>query len=59
MGSDPKVLTIRKLKAKKAVIQGQLTEDDLIAVMQKLKNSEFIDPQQKKVFGFADYGENL
>lgn len=49
--TDPKVLTVRKLKAKKAKVSGRLTPDDLNAVMTKLKGSDFIDTHTKKVFG--------
>ena len=54
--TDPKPLTVRKLKAKKAEVKGKLSDDDLIAVMKKLKHSDFVDTHQKKVFGIADYG---
>lgn len=49
--TDPKVLTVRKLKSKKAKVSGRLTPDDLNAVMTKLKGSDFIDTHTKKVFG--------
>ena len=53
--TDPKTLTVRKLKAKKAEIKGHLTDDDLKAVMAKLKNSDFIDAHLKKVYGISGY----
>lgn len=53
--TDPKTFTLRKLKAKKAEIKGHLTDDDLRAVMTKLKNSEFIDNHTKKVYGIASF----
>ena len=53
--TDPKTLTVRKLKAKKAEVKGCLTADDLKAVMTKLKNSDFIDPHTKKVYGISAY----
>jgi hypothetical protein len=49
--TDPKTLTVRKLKAKKAEVKGSLTTDDLKAVMTKLKNSDFINDHTKKVYG--------
>lgn len=55
--TDPKTLTVRKLKAKKAEVKGCLTTDDLKAVMTKLKNSDFIDPHTKKVYGINAYNE--
>lgn len=55
--TDPKTLTVRKLKAKKAEVKGSLTTDDLKAVMTKLKNSDFIDPHTKKVYGINAYTE--
>lgn len=51
----PKPLTVRKLKAKKAEVKGRLTDDDLKAVMSKLKNSDFIDAHMKKVYGISNY----
>lgn len=53
--TDPKTLTVRKLKAKKAEVKGRLTPDDLRAVMTKLKNSDFIDAHVKKVYGISGY----
>jgi len=53
--TDPKTLTVRKLKAKKAEVKGCLIADDLKAVMTKLKNSDFIDPRTKKVYGISAY----
>ena len=53
--TDPKTLTVRKLKAKKAEVKGCLTADDLKAVMTKLKNSDFIDSHTKKVYGISAY----
>ena len=49
--TDPKPLTVKKLKAKKAEVSGSLLEEDLALVMDKLKNSDFIEPHMKKVFG--------
>ena len=49
--TDPKALTVRKLKAKKAEISGSLTENDMNVVLEKLKNSEFVDLHMKKTFG--------
>jgi hypothetical protein len=49
--TDPKPLTVKKLKAKKAEVSGSLLEEDLAVVMDKLKNSDFIEPHMKKVFG--------
>lgn len=51
--TDPKALTVRKLKAKKAVISGSLTVNDMNAVLEKLKNSEFVDGHMKKTFGLS------
>ena len=53
--TDPKTLTVRKLKAKKAEVKGSLTPDDLKAVMTKLKNSDFIDDHTKRVYGINAY----
>jgi hypothetical protein len=53
--TDPKFLSVRKLKAKKAEVKGRLNEDDLKAVMIKLKDSDFINPHIKKVFGISSY----
>lgn len=53
--TDPKPLTVRKLKAKKAEIKGYLTPDDLKAVMIKLKDSDFIDTHIKKIYGINSY----
>ena len=53
--TDPKVVTTRKLKAKKAQVKGHLTEDDLKAVMKILKNCEFISPHMKSVFGISSF----
>ena len=53
--TDPKTLSLRKLKARKAEIKGRLTDDDLKAVMTKLKESDFIDPHTKKVFGIDTF----
>lgn len=53
--TDPKILTVRKLKAKKAEVKGHLTDDDLKAVITKLKNSDFIDGHMKKVYGIFNY----
>ena len=53
--TDPKTLTVRKLKAKKAEVKGRLTDDDLNAVMTKLKNSDVISPHLKKVYGISTY----
>lgn len=49
--TDPKSLTVKKLKAKKAEVSGSLLEEDLAIVMDKLKNSDFVEPHMKKVFG--------
>ena len=49
--TDPKPLTVKKLKAKKAEVSGSLLEEDLAVVMDKLKNSDFVEPHMKKVFG--------
>ena len=51
--TDPKALTVRKLKAKKAEISGSLIDEDMNAVLEKLKNSDFVDPHMKKVFGLS------
>lgn len=48
--TDPKILSLRKMKAKKASKKGCLVERDLVNVTQKLKNSEFIDERTKKVY---------
>lgn len=53
--ADPKTLTVRKLKAKKAVVKGRLTDTDLKAVMTKLKNSDLISPRMKKLYGIAGF----
>lgn len=53
--TDPKPLTVRKLKAKKAEVKGRLTADDLKAVMTKLKKSDFINDHTKKVYGINAY----
>lgn len=53
--ADPKILTVKKLKAKKAKISGNLIQSDLDAVMKKLKESDFIDPHTKKVFGINKF----
>ena len=53
--TDPKTLTVRKLKAKKAEVKGHLTDDDLKGVMSKLKNSEFISTHLKKIYGILNY----
>lgn len=53
--TDPKTLSVRKLKAKKAIVSGCLTSDDLTAVMANLKKSEFIDTHTKKVFGILAF----
>ena len=49
--TDPKPLTVKKLKAKKAEVSGSLLEEDLSVVIDKLKNSDFVEPHMKKVFG--------
>ena len=51
--TDPKVFTVKKLKAKKAEISGSLSDDDMNVVLDKLKNSEFVDSHMKKVFGLS------
>ena len=48
--TDPKILSLRKMKAKKAHKKGKLTEPDLMNVMHVLKNSDFIDERTKKVY---------
>ena len=48
--TDPKILSLRKMKAKKAGKKGCLVERDLVNVTQKLKNSDFIDERTKKVY---------
>jgi len=53
--TDPKSLTFRKLKARKAEIKGCLTSEDLKAVMNILKKSDFINPHVKKIFGINSY----
>ena len=53
--TDPKTLTVRKLKAKKAEVKGRLTDDDLRAVMTKLKNSEVISERIKKLYGISSF----
>ena len=53
--TDPKFLSVRKLKAKRAEVIGRLNEDDINAVMIKLKDSDFINPHIKKVFGISSY----
>ena len=53
--SDHKTLTVRKLKAKKAEVKGRLTDDDLRAVMTKLKNSEVISERIKKLYGISSF----
>ena len=53
--TDPKTLTVRKLKAKKAEVKGRLTADDLKAVMTRLKKSDFINDHTKKVYGINAY----
>ena len=53
--TDPKTLTVRKLKAKKAEVKGRLTDEDLRAVMTKLKNSEVISERMKKLYGISSF----
>lgn len=53
--TDPKTLTVRKLKAKKAEVKGRLTDDDLRAVMTKLKNSEVISERIKTLYGISSF----
>lgn len=53
--TDPKTLTVRKLKAKKAEVKGHLSDEDLKAVMDKLKNSDFIDAHIKRVYGISTF----
>lgn len=53
--TDPKIIAVRKLKAKKAEVKGRLSHEDLKSVMIKLKNSGFIIPHIKKVFGISSY----
>jgi len=49
--TDPKEITLRKMKAKKAIKVGILTDDDMKAVQQIVKDSDFIDEHFKKVYG--------
>lgn len=54
--TDPKQMTMRKLRARKAEIVGRLNDEDLSLVMATLKDSGFIDTHLKKVYGILSYG---
>lgn len=54
--TDPKVLPLRKIKAKKAEVKGRLNETDLINVMRTIKESDFVEPHFKKVYGINEFG---
>lgn len=53
--TDPKELTLRKMKAKGAEKMGHLTPLDLEGVMIRLRGSDFVDSHFKKVYRIADY----
>ncbi len=53
--TDPKELSLRKIKAKKAIKKGKLTDSDLSDVMKKLKNSDFVEEHFKKIYGIYDF----
>lgn len=52
---DIKELKVRKIVAKKAEKKGHLNTYDLCVMMQKLKDSEFIDEHLKKVYGINSF----
>lgn len=54
--TDPKELPLRKIKAKRAEVKGHLNERDLANVMRTLKESDFVEPHFKKVYGINDFG---
>ena len=53
--TDPKEMTLRKMKVKKAEKMGSLTADDLNAVMKLLQNSDFVEPHFKKAYRINNY----
>lgn len=53
--TDPKELPLRKIKAKRAEVKGYLNERDLANVMRTLKESDFVEPHFKKVYGINDF----
>ncbi|MBR1745802.1 MAG: hypothetical protein IJ734_07520 [Fibrobacter sp.] len=50
-----KELKVRKIVARKAEKKGRLNTYDLCIMMQKLKDSEFIDEHLKKVYGINSF----
>ena len=50
-----KELKVRKIVARKAEKKGHLNTYDLCIMMQKLKDSEFIDEHLKKVYGINSF----
>ena len=50
-----KELKVRKIVARKAEKKGRLNAYDLCIMMQKLKDSEFIDEHLKKVYGINSF----
>lgn len=53
--SEIKELKVRKIVSKKAQKKGHLNDYDLRVMMQKLKESDFIDNHIKKVYGINAY----
>lgn len=53
--TDPKELPLRKIKAKKAEVKGQLNDNDLTNVMKTIKESDFVEPHFKKVYGINEF----
>lgn len=53
--TDPKELTLRKMKAKGAEKMGHLTEVDLDNVMKIIKKSDFVNDHFKKVYRIEEY----
>lgn len=53
--TDPKEISLRKIKSKKAEKKGRLNDNDLRKVMHTLKESDFVEPHFKKVYGINEF----
>lgn len=53
--TDPKEITLRKMKAKQAEKVGCLLPHDLNQIMKILKNSDFVDTHFKKVYQILSF----
>ena len=53
--TDPKEVKVSKIKAKDAEKKGHLNDQDLKNVMQHLKESSFINPHLRKIYGIDKY----